>query len=304
MQRIRLCRYGRNILAWSLLMIVGSNQSFADLIVRGYNAADAGVHDRFVNDAAFIGGGHDWSGVTSGMAGSSGAGWATMISPTYFLSANHYRPSNGTDLTFYHTNDTAGGSDTRTVMNGMSLGGDLFLGRLTSAVSSDVAIYPILNPSLALGSEIHVMGLASTTDKGRNQRMGRNVIERVEHDFDTGIGIGDIFTYDYDSTGGVGDDEARLAGQDSGGPSFVIHDGAPALVGVHWFIYSDDVDGEWGDSPTGSGDSFVPGYITEINDALAGSGESITIAGVPEPSSFFLAALFCGRTMIGRRRHT
>lgn len=298
----RFIQYLRSYVACTLLALVSANPLFADLTVRGYNAANAGIHDRFVNDGSFIGNPYDWSGVSSGTAGSTGAGWAVMITPTHFLSANHYHASNGTDLTFYHSNDTTAGSDTRSVVTGQSLGGDLWMGTLNAAVSSDVAIYSILNPSLAAGSEIHVMGLASLTDKGRNQRMGRNQIDRIEYNFDTGIGIGDIFTYDYDNPGGVGDDEARLACQDSGGPSFVIFDGAPALVGIHWFIYSDDVDGEWGDSLIGSGDSFVPGYIDEMNAALDGTGQNITIAGAPEPSSLLLAALMCGPVICCRRR--
>ena len=279
------------------LMTLSAPAAWGDLTVQGY---DANRHDRFVNDDSFIGSDYDWSGVSSGLATGSAGRWATLISPTHFLSANHFHAPNGASTTFFHTNDANGPSETRTVVGGRSVGGDLWLGRLDEAVSADVAIYSILNPNNALGSEVHVLGLADTSDRGQNQRIGRNVIDRVEFDFNTGIGTGHIITYDYDDPGGVGADEARVVGGDSGGPSFVIVNGAPVLVGIHWFNYTGDV-GEFGDSPTGSGDSFVPGYIDEINAELALFGESLTITSTPEPSSLLLAGLLFG-PLVGMRR--
>src|SRR5271163_2930070 len=49
------------------------------------------------SDKAFIGQAYNWSGV-----GSDGYSWATMISPTFFISANHDHP--GSTLTFYSGN--------------------------------------------------------------------------------------------------------------------------------------------------------------------------------------------------------
>jgi hypothetical protein len=283
------------------LLTLNGPAACGDLRVQGY---DANRHDRFVNDDSFIGSDYDWSGVSSGLATGSAGRWATLISPTHFLSANHFHPGAGASTTFFHTNDASGPSETRTVVGGRSVGGDLWLGRLDEAVSADVAIYSILNPTSALGSEVHVLGLADTSDRGQSQRIGRNVIDRVELDFNTGIGTGHIITYDYDNPGGVGADEARVAGGDSGGPSFVIANGAPALVGIHWFNYADDTVGEFGDSPTGSGDSFVSAYIDEINAELALFGESLTITSTPEPSSLLLAGLLFGPLAGMRRRRT
>lgn len=270
----------------------------ADLSLRGYNAQQ---HDRFENDAAFIGNPYDWSGV------SSDGRWATMITPKHFLSARHFRPANGSEMTFFHTNDPTGASETHTVLSGQVIAGsDLYLGELENAVSADVAVYSILHPNHALGSEIMVMGLADTSDKEINQRMGRNIIDRIEFDAEIGtLGTGHTMFYDYDELGsptGLGNDEARLASQDSGGPSFAIFEDAPALVGIHWFIYDEDTENEIGDSPLGSGDTFVPGYIDEINEALAGTGYTANLTAAPEPTGILLTSLLAIPLVNCRRR--
>src|SRR5262249_50063222 len=84
-------------------------------------------YDRFQNGANFIGIAYNWSGV--GQAYESAppnqvevnGSWATMISPSYFISANHFNPvnlngqppPNNTNpynvLRFSYTNDTQGG---------------------------------------------------------------------------------------------------------------------------------------------------------------------------------------------------
>src|SRR5690606_13143804 len=110
----------------------------------------------------------------------------------------------------------------------------------------------------------------------------------------------DVFLYDYDvGVGGMGADEARVEGGDSGGPTFAIGaGGALGLVGIHWFNY-DPSDGQLG----GSGDTFVPSFIDEVNAAmaLAGSSERLSvITAVPEPST--AALLLVGIAAVGLRR--
>ena len=92
-----------------------------------------------------------------------------------------------------------------------------------------------------------------------------------------------------------------LNGGDSGGPSFVVVGGQLALVGIHWFKYSGDTDPN--SEPTGSGDTYVSRYITEIDALMKPSGEQLTVVAVPEPSAILLLAIgLPGVGLILRRR--
>lgn len=120
-------------------------------------------------------------------------------------------------------------------------------------------------------------------------RMGRNQVDQFIDNFqDAALGatVTDVIIYDYAApTGGLGPDEARVNWGDSGAPSFLSLDGQPALVGLHWFQYDA---GEFGNNP-GSGDSFVPSYISSINAGMV--GEKLTLVSVPEPSALLLCGL-------------
>lgn len=253
----------------------------ADLIVRGYAPQN---HDRYYVgiDRAFIGEGRDWSGV--GMQVGSSL-WGTMISPTYFLSANHLHPSTGGTLRFYHTNSLSGGFEDRTVLGGVQISGtDLWLGQLTAPVSSSVAQYAIYGPPTPagyVGLDIYTVGLASTfyPSDGRF-RLGRNQIDVVGDFTVPSASSGPGYAHDYDApTGGVGPDESKYASGDSGGPSFAIIDNQLALTGIHWFIYTDAFNG-------GSGDTRLADHIAALNSSMI--GESVIVA-VPEPTSLLLA---------------
>ncbi len=277
-----------------ILSAVVVNTASAAMLIRGYSAAK---HDRFYGEGEeFIGDPYNWSGV--GRTDSDN-GWATMVSSHYFVSAAHFNPS-GT-LRFYDTNDPSGDYEEHTIVSGERIGGsDLWLGKIgtTAGVSADVEIYPILK--LANHSDyndlvIYNFGKSNTTPEQTNMRLGRNqidpdsIIQRTDEDNHTGWS----FTFDYDfPTGGVGDDETYLQGHDSGGPSFAIHNGAPALVGVHWA--SQFVPG-YGYV---SYDTFVPEYISALNAAM--DNESVEV--VPEPAALVmllgaLAAYLCWRKL-------
>ena len=277
----------------------------ADLFLQNL---DPDKHDRFQNSENFIGNDFDWSGVASG--GNEGIvrpGWSVMVTPRHFLSATHYHAGNGTSVEFFHSNDPNGGSEVHTVSSGRRiLNTDIWLGELDSDVSEDVAIYPILPTSRAVGSEIFVVGLSDSantnTDKQISQRVGRNVIDREVRGLDALGRVADVIIYGYDSgSDGVGDDEAEVRGLDSGGPSFGVVNDQLALVGIHWFLYGD---GDFDDlvAPTGSGDSFVSRYFDEINDQLATmTGGHSLLSAVPEPTSVTLL-LMTGLAALGIRR--
>lgn len=249
----------------------------ATMILQSYSPQK---HDRFHDPSdpnkAFIGDPYDWSGVGRNWR------WATLISPSYFVTAEHYKQGNGTTLYFYTTNDPAETPEQRVIQSGQRIAGsDLWLGKLTTPVSTHVQFYPILGlpeHSDYDDLEIYTFGLsvdrfsatATTVRLGRNNIDPDSIAPRTEGEPPNAV-TGQTFLFDFDNPGGVGDDESYLQAGDSGGPSFVIHDGAPALVGVHWFIWEDENQPEI----VGSGDTFVPEYIADLNAAMV--GEQVTV---------------------------
>jgi hypothetical protein len=298
----------------ALAVLAYAAESRAALQVAGYTAATAGQYDRYLNDPSFIGNPANWpagdptgsnpspwSGVGRGVDGR----WGTMISPSYFLSASHFPPS-GT-MRFYYTNDPNGGFEDHTVSSFMAnIGGsDVWLGKLDSPVSSSVAIYPILslpatgllnNPNLNPnyynqygGLGIATFGLSATNNNdvegtATSVRLGTNQID-VTSPFGNnhtvqGVNVSGTngFTYAYDYNPTIPNpnnplqtisqpNESLLQPGDSGGPSFFLYAGAsPALVGLHWFSS--------GGSPSFSGDTFVPAYVSALQAAM--TGETLT----------------------------
>ncbi len=278
----------------------------AALTVNGYDLAPS-KYDRFDNDPSFIGSAFDWSGV--GRTASSY--WGVLISPSFVLSAAHYPPGLGDPIRFYASNDPAGAFEessilSNTIISQTGIGGtsDLLLTRLNAPVTG-VATYAIGNPAASfVGEELFVWGQSNKVDPFLNMRLGRNVVTEVGAAYTApGLtGKGDVFIYDYNTTSGLGPDEAQVVVGDSGGPSFIVGpDGNLALVGIHWFEYSADpgVPGSFG----GSGDTLVTSFIDELNTAMAnlGSPERVTVA-VPEPTALSLCVLGLSAVCLGRRR--
>ena len=293
--KMHLCRFlSSGIFSFSPLLIVAilfATQADAAMMLQSYSAKN---HHRFYTgvDKAFIGDTYDSSGV-----GRGANRWATMISEHYFLSARHLHPDNGSTIQFFSGNDPGGASEDHVVASGQFIGGsDLWLGKLSTAPSSSIERYPILNyPSLSSYDNIELYNYGRDADSSNtSQRLGRNNFEPGSIGPQTVSGItGESFLYDYDNPGGMGADETRLAAGDSGGPSFSVINGEFALVGIHWFIYSDM-------GTLGSGDTFVPNYIADLNAAMAMMGESVTTV-IPEPSSLILVTLL-GVAMTTTRR--
>ena len=70
----------------------------------------------------------------------------------------------------------------------------------------------------------------------------------------------------------------------------MVVNGSLALLGPHYFT------GTLGDGTPASGDSFVPNYVSQINNLMG--DESLTL--VPEPSTLLL--LGAGLLAVGLRR--
>ncbi|MEZ0387725.1 MAG: PEP-CTERM sorting domain-containing protein, partial [Verrucomicrobium sp.] len=268
------------------------------LVVAEY---DADVNERLNGSANFIGDGYDWSGVGQ----TSDGRWVTMISDQYFISVNHLSPVGASPVRFYTGNSAAVFEDyTVDSTYGIQLNtpqglSDIWIGRLTTAVSSNIASYDIFDPggdpNTLEGETVFTVGI-SLAGNFLNFRVGENVLDlgggglgvdiRTQPEFPAGYsGWSSTMTY----SGLPGDTQFQLG--DSGGPTFIINNGFLELVGVHSLV--SDFDPTPGDI---SIDSLVAGYRQEI---LA------IITPVPEPGSVVLLMLAgCGWALRRRRRET
>ena len=227
------------------------------------NQGSSPSNDRFLDSSSFIGAPYDWSGVGQ----SSGGSWATMISSTYFLSANHDHPTPGQTITFHLDNNPNGPTFTDTVASWSyqtqynGYGSDLYLGELTTPVPSSVATYPVLSQ----GSDSAYTNQVIWT-YGYPNRVGKNNITDIE-DLDLtsqGYGYTRVMMFTYYANGGQqGANEAYLEPGDSGGPSFEVVNGSLALVGIHFVNSGAVYDG------AESGDSFVPFYVSRSRRGVA-----------------------------------
>ena len=260
------------------LVFLCADSVFATIRLQSYSPQK---HRRFYNgsDKDFIGADFDSSGIGRGTLTNR---WATMISDRYFISARHWHPGFGDTVRFYHTNDQNGTFEDHVVASGIQLEGDLWLAKFQETPSENVARYPVLD----LGAqsnyddlEIYTYGLDSGVST-LSHALGRNTIDaRSIHSQRVGATTGLAYTFDFDNPGGLGADESLIQGGDSGAPSFAAFGDQLALVGIHWYVLGNSA----------SGDSFVSGYLDELDHFLDIRGDSLQLI-VPEPSS--LALLF------------
>jgi hypothetical protein len=242
---------GQHLLVVTIFLgLFDASGAQAALTVYGYAPE---LHDRFYVgvDKDFIGDPHDWSGIARGYRASDGfhARWATMISDSYFLSANHAHPVVGDQLTFYQTNDPGGTTWTGTVVSGGGQIGstDIWAGRVlgpgNTPAPSWVARYPLMSRpegynyyvAPEIDPELYMFGQGATST-ATSMRTGRNRISGFFFD----PGIGDWLTVaPYTSGATLGTDEAYLQGGDSGGPSFAITPMGPVVAGIHRGILPD-----------------------------------------------------------------
>jgi hypothetical protein len=188
----------------------------------GTDHVRAKTNDRFYvgSDRAFIGQAYDFSGVGRNQAGQ----WATMISPSYFLSSQHYYPGPGDTLYFYPGNDTNKQITFTNIMEGGLVPGtvDLHLGSLSTPIpaSAGITSYPLwMMPNLKyVGLDMFVYGQTHKVGRNRIAYAGASGIPQVRFSFDTP---------------GDGPDEASLESGDSSAPSFGFYQGKLALVGIH-----------------------------------------------------------------------
>ncbi len=96
------------------------------------------LNDRFRNDPSFIANGFNLSGVGR----TSDGQWATRIGANYYLSANHFHPSNGETVTFHASNNPSGTTYSYVSAGGFQISGsDLWLGYFNETINSSVTTY-------------------------------------------------------------------------------------------------------------------------------------------------------------------
>ena len=195
-------------------------------------SSTAATNDRFSNDTTFIANNLDLSGVGIDDTGR----WATLVSENVFLSANHFKPSNGSVITFYATNDPAGSFITRTVDSGQRIGDtDIWVGVLSSSVDSNYAFYDIgLTPSLVQNSYMVGRSVNSYTTT-QNIAVGRNVLDSTAT-FTVAGATGTAILATCNETGGVAYESLVQSG-DSGAPMFTTDlSNELTIVGSNWFV--------------------------------------------------------------------
>ncbi len=249
-------------------------------------------------DKSFLGQPYNWSGVSDGSA----TMWATMISPSYFLSAQHIY-TNQTSVTFYEGNDSTNLAQkhTYTIASHTNFG-DLFLGKLSAPIpaADHITYYPILSAPFEsdyLSRPLYVYGQPNSI--GENNISGfaysdGSTIYGTAKNTATESRI-DEFTYNV--PGGYDPDEAYVMPGDSGAPSFAVQNGALALVGIHYVRTGTGVNGDF------SGDTFVPHYITQLASNMGTELPTVvTATAVPEPAALGVLTL-AGLFGIRRRLH-
>lgn len=236
------------------------------------------VNDRFANDAQFIGKDFDWSGV--GLA--DDGRWLTMVSENVFLSAHHYFPANGSDVTFYSSNDASGGSVTRSIQSSQRIGSsDLRIGTLNAGLGAGFSFYNFATGNIAsLDSgaystrftsspyylaDAYLLGRSpSAFAVSQGMAIGRN---RLDQWFDAVTGSGttdDALASRVDASGEANylPNEAYLQEGDSGAPLMVeTSPGELTIVGINWFIAS-------GNGSNYNGASYVGNYDVEIQNFI------------------------------------
>ena len=263
-------------------------------------AVIAQYNDRFSGSASFIGASYNWSGI--GQDSTASAYWATMISPSYFLTSAHYAPIAGDTLVFYVGNNTADPVYAIVSSTYYNIPGtDLELGKLNSSLAgSGVAIYAVGQGGSTFAGRNSYVGqtiyVAGKTASGLGMLVGENVISAAANtSFYNTQGTLLLREYassfDFHSTGGMGEADCQIQSGDSGGPSFIIENGQLVLEGIHY-----------ANGTNISYDTFVPAYVTTLDAHMV--GEQITIA--PEPATMLLLLgapllLIRGRSGVRRR---
>ena len=239
-----------------MALLAGANVSHAEMEIRGIldGTVPTSNYDRFANSTAWIGNPSNWPGGAlpgtapipwNGVARDITQGtWATLISSSFIISADHWHPGIGDTIAFYLNNNPNSTPVTRTIVAGEGLqesipgdSGDVWVGKL-SAPATGVASYPILKLPTAAGDNSAYGGLGIETfgqagsgfATGTSVRLGRNVI--TPGSVTSGV---NSYNFSFDAPG-IGPDASQVISGDSGRTSFscmpVVHPRCLARTGT------------------------------------------------------------------------
>jgi len=249
----------------------------AAINIEGFTSA---TNDRFANDPQFIADNFDLSGV--GIA--DNGRWVTMVSENVFLSAHHFHPSDGTNVTFHAGNDPNGFSTARTVAESQRIrDSDLRIGRLDTPLGNDFSPLPFVS-SLFLPQEVFMFGRSpSSRPVNQDIAVGKNVLDgstiatiTFEPDGSSPDTTDTFATavVDEENQGNFVPFEAFLQAGDSGAPVLMEDgNGGLTIVGTNSFI------GTNSSAQDVNGITFVGFYADDIQSF-------IDAHPVPEPDAF------------------
>jgi hypothetical protein len=250
------------------------------LIIDSYSAAS---NDRFANAAEFIAADYNLSGITIAPNGS----WLTLVAPNVYLASDHYKPSVGSTVTFYATNDPNGPTITRQVTsNRLRFGtSDLTIGTLDRPVPEGYAVYSYATETFNFTSQswnrypyngptlFHIGKSPGTYSTILNVAVGQNKLSQRNNNrtIENPAASGPAIEADQDAPGSTSFVPFETRGQtgDSGGPllfRYTNGTGQPALrvVGIAWYIY--------GGTREGTGFTPVGQYANDITNFINANG--------------------------------
>jgi hypothetical protein len=193
----------------------------------------------------------------------------TLISPIHFVFATHYPIDPSWLLSFQLADGTLakrGIASLVPLKNANGENTDILIGTLQTPVTfEETGIRPfpvanLANDAAYLGQRVWTFGKVATA--GRGTEAGFSTLT------DPGFNTTRFIYFDYlpDGSPGTQDDDGHFEGGDSGSPTFIVENGQPELLGTHSYIYND------GSGGVRSYDSFIPGYLPEMDAAMEAQG--------------------------------
>lgn len=296
--RLQFCMLSRVLIVACSSLLISGNVTAA--IFAGYDSAR---HDRFLpgdipNPGFLI----DESQL-SGLALDRGV----LITPQHFITASHtvvptisFRGTDGVVRTY---NSDSSQSLLTAVIGEGNVASDIRIHRIAAPVDPSIIPLPV-----AIGAMPNFVG-HEVLIYDQNGRAGRNVVAGVQQ-VEFGNGNSDtetiFFSFDTDAnggTGGLGGDEIRLVGGDSGHAALISVNGQIGIIGAHMGIAFVEEAGSAG-LHFGFSTLLSP-YESQLNTIVGADGYSISslaVTAVPEPSSLTILTILSGCVLCRRRR--